>query len=435
MWQAKYCQQRVLYIHGKESDGFFFIHKGDRENDEILTCRVAKFLKVDTEVLLDIIDSFLEHAEVDLIVLDGWLGELIRNVFFLMKDYPSVRLISCTSFQAIGKISDEDYSRSRPFIEFNMDSWTKSEYEAAIKEKALNLHPSVGSLEEIFFYSGGSVRHIQDPVDETVARLNFQCRRSHDINAILEMSTVGDASSNAINSLMAIYGDQSFLVSQYVARRLMDKVSDKMAIKMRRFAADNPSWHGWVTELEVMALVRKRNYIHFRDVKGQTETWKSEHSTATLKVFHDASTPCLNSTAVLEWFQPLRWDQECFDAFFKVSNDELRVVQMTNTEKHSCKLEYLIPFVKAMNIHVVDFVFICRRYNFDSFVVPNPKVVRVRSFEAIEENNQYKSLLEALNEVQGNKTTKNCPPASITFRKLCYQKKDSDTPLDDTDLA
>jgi hypothetical protein len=100
MWHAKYRQQRVLYIHGKDSDGFFFILKSKKETDEILTGHVADF-STETKFIADIIRSILGRDEVDLIVLDGQLNELIRKVFFLVKDHRTVKLITCTSFQAL----------------------------------------------------------------------------------------------------------------------------------------------------------------------------------------------------------------------------------------------------------------------------------------------------------------------------------------------
>ena len=49
--------------------------------------------------------------------------------------------------------------------------------------------------------------------------------------------------------------------------------------------------------------------------------------------------------------------------------NKLKVVQIIGGERHSCNLKSLIPFVQAMNVYIIDFVFVCRRDDFSNLIV------------------------------------------------------------------
>jgi hypothetical protein len=95
----------------------------------------------------------------------------------------------------------------------------------------------------------------------------------------------------------------------------------------------------------------------------------------------------------------------------------------------------MIPFVKAMNIHTVEFVFICRRVNFDGFSVPQPDAARLRNVledqAAVAEASAKESFSgesrggsTAVAEVHQKEVRMVIPAkkkGSIRFRKVCYQ--------------
>ena len=438
MWQAKFQKERVLYVRGSRVDGFSLVFKDDPNTDDVRTGRVLNFTD-DTGFLFSFIRSLLQEDRIDLLVLDGQLGDLIRRTFFLLKDFPRVRMLTCTSFQALGKVSDEDFDLLPVSDTFVMDSWSREEYAAALKAGALKLHPTVSSLDEIFYYAGGSVRHIQRSVNEVINVVNNKMLRVPDVGLLVGSSAVGDASQGAVNSLMAIYGGRSIVVSEYATMKMLDKVSDDTIAKMRKIFPANPSWQGWITELEVLTLLRGTDQIRFRNDAGEIEKWPCKNVDASsVIVYVDESDTCLKPTksTIGYWFQPFKWDQGCFDAVYKVSEHAVRVIQITNGESHSCKLKYLISLLQAMDVHVVDFVFVCRSRNFNKFLVPNPplRILSSHSVEAKVEFHQYNDLLNAIKEIRAAKKKKEkkvaLPAAKITFRKVCYQKDDTDKPLD-----
>lgn len=118
---------------------------------------------------------------------------------------------------------------------------------------------------------------------------------------------------------------------------------------------------------------------------------------------------------------------------YRVSVDAVRVIKITNANSHSCKLEYLIPFIKAMNVHIVEFVYVCRRSNFDSFEVPRPEVKPKGKATNNSEYQQYMDLNKSVTKIWKAKCKANgrssYPAPAITIRHVTYEQKDWDLPL------
>lgn len=83
-------------------------------------------------------------------------------------------MMSCTSFEAIPDLSIEDMDHSPEFSDFFMDSWKKEEYDAAIATGALVLNAPTLTVDEMFYYAGGSIRMVQ----WSVARVIMSSRYS-----------------------------------------------------------------------------------------------------------------------------------------------------------------------------------------------------------------------------------------------------------------
>ena len=115
----------------------------------------------------------------------------------------------------------------------------------------------------------------------------------------------------------------------------------------------------------------------------------------------------------------MKWNQACFDVLFRESTKTLKVVQITGGKRHSCKLKSLIPFVEAMNVYIIDFVFVFRRDSFSNFIVFDPEKHRKRL-------KHYKDLKEALEGVFNTQKKRGFnASAELIFRKVCYEKLDS----------
>ena len=232
---------------------------------------------------------------------------------------------------------------------------------------------------------------------------------------------VGDKSADAVNSLMAIYDGKSIMLSQFVLRKLMQSVSDAFIQMARNFLPDNPIWQGFLTEAEVMYFARTRPKMIFRnDTQNDEslETWSSKE----LKVFSftDATDKALQSQRI-GWYQPTMWNEEGFDALFRLSNHELRVVQITDrSDTRTFDLSVVIPLAKAMKVHVIEVVHICRSKNF--------KLLKVKEKTEGEPREALMTVLQEIYDadVGNNKGRKKhgserVPLPNITFRTLCYQ--------------
>ena len=172
----------------------------------------------------------------------------------------------------------------------------------------------------------------------------------------------------------------------------------------------------------------------FRNDSGGTEDWPRlrPDSSLPLPTFFNASDPCLTDVT-LDWLVPERFTQECFDAIYRVSLDTVRVIQITNANSHSCKLKYLIPFVEAMNVHVVELVYVCRRYNFETFKVPRPELKPKGKAKNNSEHQQYMDLKDTVTKIWRAKCSTNdrssYPDPAIIIRHVTYEQKDRNRPL------
>ena len=105
MWQATVHKKRILYIHCHDESISLTVTAGAGSTGARFG-HVSEYTdSFESRVLRDFIYSSLEKREVDLIVLDGQLSRLIKSVFLKLQKYRDVRMISCTSFQALTKLS------------------------------------------------------------------------------------------------------------------------------------------------------------------------------------------------------------------------------------------------------------------------------------------------------------------------------------------
>ena len=448
LWEAHTHHKRVLYIHGGRTRYSIVLASAGTNNMRFGGANIDK----EPQFLLDSIITFLERREVDIVVLDGRVSWLILSVFDRLLEFPDVRMISCTSFQALSNISTEDLEKAPDFSEFVMDSWKKEEYDAAIASGALVLHSPSLTVDEMFYYAGGSIRMIKWPVEKVIKTLTRKVQKSPDMGKLIGAGGVGDSSQSAVNSLMSTYGGQSSVLSKFVTVMMLNSVSDDLIEKSRAALPYNPPFQGWVTEMEVLNLAQKRPSMLFRNVSGGMEEWpRLRPSNLPLPIFFSASDPRL-SDSKLDWLVPLKYNQECFDAIYRVSLDTVRAIQITNADRHSCNLKYLIPFVEAMNVHIVELVYVCRRSNFDTFKVPTPerkpkgraktKDSKYQKYTGLKkkskakkysEHRQYIDLLDTITKIWQAKCNSNdhfsYPDPAIIIRHVTYEQKDRDRPL------
>ena len=282
------------------------------------------------------------------------------------------------------------------------------------------------TLEEAYFYAGGSIRSIQLSVRDITNFLDRKITVCNDMAQLIGSRGVGDASKSAINSLMSIYNGHSVVVSKYVTRALITNVSDALVNSARNMIPDNPAWQGWVSEFQFISNVYKRKSLYLKNEDGTFETWsRDDYNISKPNLILDGSKLEKNGS----WYIPPKWNQECFDAIQRVSDYEIRAVQITNSESHTCKLQYLVPILQCLDVHVVDFVYACGYKNFESFSVKNPSTSQSEAKIAIEEKRQFSELMLVMEDIRNMKRNRSdqvntlIPDADIKFRKICYQDK------------
>ena len=363
----------------------------------------------DSMNLLPFITNLAKECEVDLIVLDGDLSSLIRAVYLILGKYLKTKMITCTPHRGLDSISQEVWSQCAKLGFFTMESWSKKEYEGAILAGALSIQ--ISELDERNYYAGGSTLFFELPIKLVITIYREKLYRLDDMSKFVGKRGIGFESEDASNDLMAIHNKSNTIVSKYVFRKLLYEITDDWIAKAR-LNLNSTVWQGWVTENEVLRLAMLKKLFFYAPHK-EPESWLSEEA---LIGFENAESPVLGDVDHVGWFYPKIWNHECFDALFRVSKDTIRVVQIADASTHSCHLEHLIPYVVAMKVQSIDFVFICRRKNFEFFKIP-----KIREIQE-----QYNSLMEAVKANEkidpSVKKRKHVTTADyLNFRKVCYQ--------------
>jgi len=190
--------------------------------------------------------------------------------------------------------------------------------------------------------------------------------------------------------------------------------------RARKMAPNNPSWQGWVTEFEVLNLAEYQNDMIFRNDENKRIVWETLPGYTKVGRFNDVS-DFQNHFLKTHWLIPNKWNQACFDAIYRESEDRACFVQITIAESHSYTLAKLVPFIVAMNVHVVDFVFVCQTSNFDAF----------KWLEVNKRSTDYKNVKRAISFIYDNKchdianSHRIVPKVDVNIIKLCYQIKNS----------
>ena len=153
---ARKGEKRILYIHYDQFDGISIIFKDDANDTRSKVCHIPEF--GDSIDLLPFVKDLVIKCKVDLIVLDGALSELIQAVYLLLGKYLQKKMITCTSYRGLGRISGEATVKAAQFGFFTMEPWSKKEYECAILAGSLRIQ--ISELDERYSYAGGSVRYI-----------------------------------------------------------------------------------------------------------------------------------------------------------------------------------------------------------------------------------------------------------------------------------
>jgi len=155
----------------------------------------------------------------DLIVLDGRVSWLISKIFFKLRQFPEVALISCTSFAAPVNVSSAEYFDITKYKKFLMSSWLKVDLDEAYKQNAIKIRAE--TLDEIYCYAGGSVRNAQLEVPLVINLISAKIKKCPDIDFLIGSGVVSEASSITLNFMKT--DCLSVVPEEYFLRILLGK--------------------------------------------------------------------------------------------------------------------------------------------------------------------------------------------------------------------
>jgi hypothetical protein len=422
MRQAYAGHQRVIYVHSHGS-GYSLVWSAGSHGNTAQYSFVEKQLEK-PQILLDFVEAILQREEVDLIVLDGDLSWLIKSVFLKLQRDSSIQLISCTSFDAMPDMSSELSGHAAKRSEYLMASWTIEEFKHAQSTGALVFASSDITFDEIYFYAGGCFRFMKWKINQVISELDRDINKVSDLGKLIGNSALGDSSNSAMNALTSIYGGISTVSSRYVLRKLVKTLSMQMIYSIGYLLNDNASWQGWVTELKVLTLVRNHRSMNFRNIADEIEQWvRCTPMDIDFLQFDDYMDPSLQRSD-WDWAIPSKYCQGLFGAIYRVSVHACRWIQVTNATTNCCELKYLIPFIRAMDKHVVELVYVCRQSNFDAFRVPVPDAKDLKAVKTATKKIWLKKS-QTLDDTVGGVL----PEDSFIIRKVCYEEWTQTWPL------
>ena len=176
--------------------------------------------------------------DVDFVVIDGVSrGFDSTYKLFLTAGMRSNRLkvVVCTSLA--GKMPNFELMAYMNIPEYiNIDSWSLEEYHDAFKAKLPSFIERFKNIEEIndaYFYVGGSIRFMCSDVNKTISMLEIQFSQVTDYSLILN-GLSGYRSSGSINSLMQMFSSKTIPVSNFILRKIADKVGDSFLTAAKR---------------------------------------------------------------------------------------------------------------------------------------------------------------------------------------------------------
>ena len=188
---------------------------------------------------------------------------------------------------------------------------------------------------------------------------------------------IGPASASAVNSLLSTKTvDDSLVISvisEYVTKSLSTRINPQDRLRFigeaREMSPDNPSWQGWLTELDVILRVKD-------SVNDVFVVWNEDGSERSFVCQFVRYIP-LNGLVSQQFIKaqtfyiPIKFNNACFDLVY-FGNDNLVFFQVTDSSsEHVYNVDILNNFAKQFNPKSIEYVIVCRHALMK--FVPNPK--------------------------------------------------------------
>lgn len=344
---------------------------------------------------LDVV-GIVERFSGSVIILDGVVtttNEELRDASAVWVERAGRRLVVVTSESLT--IPGEELT-STGTIEHKVMSWSLEQYAAAVQCAAFadevqgRLGDGVDIHEQLadkFFLAGGSARWMfgMDVVAATTD-IDKHLERVPDKQTLLS-GLQGAKAAGSVNHLVQRVVRGTFLVSEYVARCLAETCEIAFVVAARAQAQVNPSFDGWVFEMDFMARLRLAHDQQGTlkvSINSTDEDWDVakliRFQTPADLVGDRVAAPgpevFTNQLAVgtNSWLIPKRWNQGGYDAA-QVLEKSLRFVQVTRAGTHSLKLQYMLALARELVrigrvVETVDVVFVVPVEGKDDFTPP-----------------------------------------------------------------
>jgi hypothetical protein len=176
----------------------------------------------------------------------------------------------------------------------------------------------------------------------------------------------GNRSEDAVNHLVTLYGKNSMLVSQYVARELAKKpwldFVKHATIQSRSLGIG--AFDGWIFQMDFLFHLRKAP-SEMKQIKVRTSQGDVTWSVTSIVEFYNVNE--LESLTFQDgcWIIPTKVTQGAYDVAQLSGNplSKLRVVQLTVAKKHGLKMAYVQMLIEALEkahitIHALEVIIV-----------------------------------------------------------------------------
>lgn len=315
----------------------------------------------------DTCTAFLEsmNYKFGIVIFDA-IREGMKELLCSAIDKEHKLVIACTSYGEthVGSASQFDFNLQKPYTLY---SWEKEDYVAAIKrgikitdvndatEEYLDEnHDLTTKCKELLDYKhqygGLSFRLMQQPLGILINAL--MCwQESIENKSVLLKGLQGYRTSATVHSLMGLRRGfrGSCVVCEFVMKQLSDDVDLSFVTAAKAVMPDNPSWQGWVFELEVLIKFRKNPVIRLSNDLNDLMEFTIE---STIKYSKEVGIKTFQDNTV---YIPDLWCNPCFDLVHirkGVKNDKphyfVTFFNATKASSHEFNFEYLATFLQPV---------------------------------------------------------------------------------------
>lgn len=195
---------------------------------------------------------------VTLIILNGaYSNETVSSLYFHAVNN-RLLVISCTSGQSPEPIDEVLCYLDRDRQPVCYDGFTLEEYSQAHPLLYPHQLMTVTEFEERFFYAGGSARYFWGfrCLNSLIYALNLKIDRIKDYSRLFS-GISGEGAEESVNTLKTYRGGRPVLVCEYIVRLLSEKIDRSFILTAMDVLPNNPSWLGFVAELDHFWRARK----------------------------------------------------------------------------------------------------------------------------------------------------------------------------------